>query len=68
MLVLLTSTEHLEAFQNFLNGQRANMAFTTENEKQYRLSFLDVDIICEDKTFTISVELIHILTVFTIYL
>ena len=68
MLVLLTSTEHLEAFQNFLDGQGANMAFTTENEKQYRLSFLDIDIICEDKTFTISVELIHILTVFTIYL
>ena len=53
--VLLTSPENLEAFQNFLNGQHANMSFTNENGKQNRISFLDVQIIGEDKTFTTSV-------------
>ena len=31
------------------------MSFTIENEKQNTMSFLDVQIICEDKTFTTSV-------------
>ena len=30
------------------------MSFTTENEKQNRMSFLDVQNICKDKTFTTS--------------
>ena len=48
------------------------MPFTTESEKQNILSFLDVQIILEDKTFTTSVyrkttfsgHFIHILTAF----
>ena len=52
---LFTSPEHLEAFRNFLNGRHANMSFTIESEKQNRTSFLDVQIIREDKTFTTSV-------------
>ena len=31
------------------------MSFTIESEKQNRMSFLDAQIICEDKTFTTSV-------------
>ena len=31
------------------------MSFTIENEKKYRMPFLDVQIIREDKTFTTSV-------------
>ena len=31
------------------------MWFTNEHEKQHRLSFLDIEIICEDKTFINSV-------------
>ena len=31
------------------------MLFTIENEKQNRMSFLDVQIICEDRTFITSV-------------
>ena len=31
------------------------MSFTTEREKQNRMSVLDIAIICEDKTFTTSV-------------
>ena len=31
------------------------MSFTIESEKQNRMSFLDAQIICEDKIFTTSV-------------
>ena len=55
IFVLFTSPKHLEAFRNFLNGRHANMSFTIEREKQNRMSFLDIAIICEDKTFTTSV-------------
>ena len=55
IFVLFTSPKHLEAFRNFLNGRHANMSFTTEREKQNRMSFLDIAIICENKTFTTSV-------------
>ena len=52
--ILFTSPKYLEAFQNILNGGHANMSFTTEIEKQNRMSFLDVQIIREDKIFTTS--------------
>ena len=55
IFVLFTSPKHLEAFGNFLNGWHANMSFTIEREKQNRMSFLDIAIIREDKTFTTSV-------------
>ena len=55
IFVLFTSPEYLEAFQNFLNGRHANKSFTVENEKWNRMSFLDVQIIREHKTFTTSV-------------
>ena len=55
IFVLFTSLQHLEAFRNFLNGQHAHMSFAIESEKQNRMSFLDVQIIREDKTFTTSV-------------
>ena len=31
------------------------MSFAIENEKQSKMSFLDVQVICEDKTFTTCV-------------
>ena len=55
IFVSFTTQEHLEAFCNFLNGLHANMSFTIKSEKQNRISFLDVQIIREDKTFTTSV-------------
>ena len=55
IFVLFTSPKHLGAFQNFLNSQQANMSFTIESEKQNRMSYPDVQIIPEDKTFTNSV-------------
>ena len=51
----LTSPEHLKAFQNLLYGQYANTLFAIENGKQSRMPFFDIEIICEDKTFTTSV-------------
>ena len=52
IFVLFTSTKYLEAFRNFLNGRHANMSFKTEREKH---NSIDITIIREDKTFTISV-------------
>ena len=52
VFVLFTSPKHLEAFHNFLNGWHPNMSSTIEREKQNRLSFRDIAIIREDKTFT----------------
>ena len=49
------SKDPLEAFRNFLDGRHANLSFTIEREKQNRMSFLDIAIIREDKTFTTSV-------------
>ena len=48
----------LEAFRSLsktLTGWHANMSFTIESEKHNRMSLLDLQIICEDKTFTTSV-------------
>ena len=55
IFALFTSPEQLKAFQNCPNGRHANKSFTIGNEKQKRMSFLDVQIIHEDKTFTTSV-------------
>ena len=52
IFILFTLPQHLEAFQNFLNGWYANMSFLIESEKQNRMSFFDVQISREDKTFT----------------
>ena len=54
IFVLFTSPKHLEAFRNFLNSRHANLSFTIEREKQNRMSFLDIAIIREDKTFITS--------------
>ena len=55
IFVLFTSPKYLDTFRKFLNGRHASMSFTTEREKQNRISFLDIAIIRENKTFTISV-------------
>ena len=56
IFVLFTSPQHLEAFRSFLNGcWHANMSFTILSEKKNRMSFIDIQISREDKTFTTSV-------------
>ena len=51
LFYLVTSPKHLEAFHNFLNGRHADMSLIIEREKQNRMSFLDIEIIREDKTY-----------------
>ena len=50
------SAEHLKRFDSYLNSSRLNISFAIENEKDNRMSFLDVNIICEKDKFTTSVH------------
>ena len=63
IFVLFTSPEHLEVFRN---GRYTNMLFTIENEKQSRMSFLDVQIIREDKTLATSVYRLYTFYILTV--
>ena len=40
---LFNSPEHLKRFHSYLNSCHPNISFTTENEKDSRISFIDVD-------------------------
>ena len=55
IFVLLNSAEHLKRFHSYLNSRHLNISFTIENEKDNRMSFLDVNIIREKGRFTTSV-------------
>ena len=55
MFVLFNSAEHLKRFHSYLNPRHLNMSFTTENEKDNRMSFLDVNIIRKKDKFITSV-------------
>ena len=55
ILVLLNLAEHLKRFHSCLNSRHLNISFTIENEKDNRMSFLDVNIIREKDKFTTSV-------------
>ena len=45
IFVLFNSAEHLKRFHSYLNFRHLNISFTIENEKNNRMSFLDVNII-----------------------
>ena len=55
ILVLFNSAEHPKCFCSYLNSFHLNISFTTENEKDNRISTLDVNIIREKDKFTSSV-------------
>ena len=55
IFVLFNSAEHLKRFYSYLNSCHLNISLTMENEKDNRMSFLDVNIICEKDKFTTSV-------------
>ena len=55
IFVLFNFAEHLKRFHSYLNSRYLNISFTTETEKDNRMSFPDVDIICEKDKFTTSV-------------
>ena len=55
MIYLFNSPGHLKRFHSYLNSYYLNISFTIENEKDNRMSFLDVNIIREQGGFTTSV-------------
>ena len=52
IFVLLNSPEHLNRFKSYLNSRHVNISFTIENEKDNRIFFIDLNIICEQDIFT----------------
>ena len=57
MIYLFQSIQQniLKRFYSYLNSPHLNISLTVENEKDNRMSFLDVNIICEKDKFTTSV-------------
>ena len=55
IFILYNSAEHLKCFHSYLNSHHLEISFTIENEKDNRMSFLDVNIIHEKGKFTTSV-------------
>ena len=55
IFVLFNSAEHLKRFYSYLNSRYLNISLTIENEKDNRMSFLDVNIIRGKDKFTTSV-------------
>ena len=55
IFVLFNSAEHLKRFHSHLNSRHLNISFTIENEKDNRMSFLDINITSEKDKFTTSV-------------
>ena len=52
--VLLNSSEHLRRFQSYVNSRYVNISFTA-NEKYNRISSLDINITCQQSSFTTPV-------------
>ena len=55
IFTLFKSNDHLKYFQDFLNSCHINMSFSMETEKENKLSFLDVEIICKQGKFTTTI-------------
>ena len=55
IFVLFNSAEHLKYFYSYLNSRHLNVSLFIENEKDNRMSFLDLSIIREKDKFTTSV-------------
>ena len=54
IFVLFNSTEYLKRFCSYLNFCHLNISLTIENEKDNRMSFLDINIIRGKDKFTTS--------------
>ena len=55
IFVLFESAEHLSKFRNYFNTRHPNMSFSFEQEKNGRLSFLDVEVSREKGKFITTV-------------
>ena len=47
--------DHVQYFQDFLNFCHINISFSMETEKETKLSFLDIEIMCEQGKFTTTI-------------
>ena len=55
IFIFFNSPEHLKRFQRYLNFCHVNISFTVGNEKENRVSFLNVKMLREQGKFTTSV-------------
>ena len=55
IFVLFKSSDHLKLFQSYFNSYHVKKSFTIETEQKNKISFLDVDVICEQGKFITSV-------------
>ena len=55
IFVLFESAEHLSKFQAYLNTCHPNMSFSFEQEINYKLSFLDVEVFRQQGKFVTTV-------------
>ena len=55
IFVLFESTEHLSKFYNYFNTCHPNMSFSFEQEKNGKLSFLDIEVSREKGKFVTTV-------------
>ena len=56
IFVLFKSSDHLKRFQIYSNSCHVNFSFTTETEQNSKISFLDINVICEQGKFLTSVS------------
>ena len=55
IFALFKSSDHLKQFQSYLNFCHVNISFTIETKQNNKISFLDVNVICEQGIFLTSV-------------
>ena len=55
IFILFKLNDHFKYFQDFLNSCHIHMLFSMETEKDNKLSFLNVEIICKQSKFTATV-------------
>ena len=55
IFLFFKSSYHLKRFESYLNSWHVNMPFTLETEQNSKISFLDVNVICEQGKFMTSV-------------
>ena len=55
IFMLFKLNDHLKYFQDFVNSCHIDMSFSMETEKENKLSFLNVEIICEQGKFATTI-------------
>ena len=55
IFILFKLNDYLKYFQDLLNSCHINISFSMETEKENELSFLDIEVICEQGEFTTTI-------------